>query len=131
MGGFYYVLIPLASLRGRWFPGSWRRFQRLFATNPPLERCEIAPLAMMRKLSSLTSWGGPPGPWGLGGAMARSLEEAEAENATLSDRNATLTRELMALQSGNEAVEKNARENLGLIKEGEVYYQFIEEPDSP
>ena len=34
---------------------------------------------MMRKLSSLTSWGGPPGPWGLGGAMARSLEEAEAE----------------------------------------------------
>jgi len=38
---------------------------------------------------------------------------------------------LMALQNGNDAVEKNARENLGLIKEGEVYYQFIEEPDSP
>ena len=63
--------------------------------------------------------------------LASHLEEAEAENATLSDRNATLTRELMALQNGNEAVEKNARENLGLIKEGEVYYQFIEEPDSP
>ncbi len=62
--------------------------------------------------------------------LASQLEGAEAENATLSDRNATLTRELMALQSGNEAVEKNARENLGLIKEGEVYYQFIEEPDS-
>ena len=63
--------------------------------------------------------------------LASQLEEAEAENATLSDRNATLTRELMALQNGNEAVEKNARENLGLIKEGEVYYQFIEEPSSP
>ena len=63
--------------------------------------------------------------------LATRMEEAEAENATLSDRNATLTRELMALQSGNEAVEKNARENLGLIKDGEVYYQFIEEPDSP
>ena len=63
--------------------------------------------------------------------LASQLEEAEAENATLSDRNDTLTRELMALQNGNEAVEKNARENLGLIKEGEVYYQFIEEPDSP
>ena len=63
--------------------------------------------------------------------LAGQLEEAEAENATLSDRNATLTRELMALQNGNEAVEKNARENLGLIKEGEGYYQFIEEPDSP
>ena len=63
--------------------------------------------------------------------LASQLEEAEAENATLSDRNATLTRELMALQNGNDAVEKNARENLGLIKEGEIYYQFIEEPDSP
>lgn len=63
--------------------------------------------------------------------LGTRMEEAEAENATLSDRNATLTRELMALQSGNEAVEKNARENLGLIKDGEVYYQFIEEPDSP
>ena len=63
--------------------------------------------------------------------LASQLEEAEAENATLSHRNAALTRELMALKSGNEAVEKNARENLGLVKEGEVYYQFIKEPDSP
>ncbi len=63
--------------------------------------------------------------------LAIQLEEAEAENATLSNRNATLTRELIALQSGNEAVEKSARENLGLIKEGEVYYQFIEGADSP
>ncbi len=63
--------------------------------------------------------------------LASQLEEAEAENATLSDRNAILTRELLALRSGDEAVEKNARENLGLIKQGEVYYQFIEEPDSP
>ena len=63
--------------------------------------------------------------------LARQLEEAEAENATLSDRNAILTRELLALRSGDEAVEKNARENLGLIKQGEVYYQFIEQPDSP
>ena len=63
--------------------------------------------------------------------LASQLEEAEAENATLSDRNATLTRELMALQNGNDAVEKNARENLGLIKEGEAYYQFVEEPKAP
>ena len=59
------------------------------------------------------------------------LEEAEAENAELTARNAELTREVIALQSGTEAVEKNARENLGLIKEGEVYYQFIEEPKAP
>ena len=59
------------------------------------------------------------------------LEEAEKENAELTARNAELTREVIALQGSTEAVEKNARENLGLIKEGEVYYQFVEEPKAP
>ena len=59
------------------------------------------------------------------------LEEAEAENAELTARNAALTKEVIALQGGIAAVEKNARENLGLIKEGEVYYQFVEEPKAP
>ena len=59
------------------------------------------------------------------------LEEAEAENAELTARNAALAQEVIALQGGTEAVERNARENLGLIKEGEVYYQFVEEPTAP
>ena len=63
--------------------------------------------------------------------LSAQLGEAEIENAELSARNESLTREVMALQGGTEAVEKNARENLGLIKEGEVYYQFVEEPESP
>ena len=40
------------------------------------------------------------------------LEEAEAENAELTARNAELTQEVIALQGGTEAVEKNARETL-------------------
>ena len=63
--------------------------------------------------------------------LQAQLEEVEAENAELTARNEALTREVIALQDGTEAVEKNARENLGLIKEGEVYYQFIEEPKAP
>ena len=63
--------------------------------------------------------------------MSAELAAAETENAKLTERNESLTREVMALQAGTEAVEKNARENLGLIKEGEVYYQFVEEPDAP
>ena len=59
------------------------------------------------------------------------LEEAEAENSELTARNVALTKEVIALQVGTEAVEKNARENLGLIREGEVYYQFVEEPKAP
>ena len=70
---------------------------------------------------------------GLGEANRLSvrLQNAEAENAELSARNEALTNEVIALQGGNEAVEKNARENLGLIKEGEIYYQFVEETESP
>ena len=49
------------------------------------------------------------------------LEEAEAENAELTARNAALTQEVIALQGGTEAVEKNARENLGLIKDCLLY----------
>ncbi|GIR82476.1 MAG: hypothetical protein CM15mP84_02240 [Cellvibrionales bacterium] len=62
--------------------------------------------------------------------LASQLEAAEAENATLSDRNATLTRELMACKAEMKRSRRRAREP-GLIKEGGVYYQFIEEPDSP
>ena len=63
--------------------------------------------------------------------LSQQLTDAETENASLTARNDKLTREVLALQGGNEAVEKNARENLGLIKEGEVYYQFVEESESP
>jgi len=63
--------------------------------------------------------------------LGQQLAEAENENASLTVRNDRLTREVLALQGGNDAVEKNARENLGLIKEGEVYYQFVEETESP
>jgi len=63
--------------------------------------------------------------------LGRQLAEAENENASLTARNDRLTREVLALQGGNDAVEKSARENLGLIKEGEVYYQFVEEAESP
>ncbi|MDG2461424.1 MAG: septum formation initiator family protein [Luminiphilus sp.] len=59
--------------------------------------------------------------------LREQLAQAEAENAALTARNDVLAQEVVALQNGMEAVEKSARENLGLIKEGEIYYQFIEE----
>jgi len=41
-------------------------------------------------------------------------------------RNATLTAEVMDLRKGQEAIEEIARYNLGLIKDGESFYQVIE-----
>lgn len=47
-------------------------------------------------------------------------------NTELQVRNAVLEREVMELQSGNKGVEQRAREQLGLVKEGETFYQIVE-----
>lgn len=59
--------------------------------------------------------------------LQRQVEQAEQENTRLRERNDALAREVLELQSGNAVVERRAREELGLIKEGEVYFQFLED----
>lgn len=60
--------------------------------------------------------------------LLQQVSEQEEINRQLQERNAVLEREVLELQSGNEGVEQRAREQLGLIREGEVYYQFVDEP---
>lgn len=73
--------------------------------------------------------------WIADGSMAekRRLEQQVVEqtevNRQLSQRNAVLEREVLELQTGNEAVEERAREQLGLIREGEVFYQVVEKKE--
>jgi cell division protein FtsB len=75
--------------------------------------------------------------WIAEGSMAekRRLEQQVVEqtevNRALSERNAVLEREVLELQTGNETVEERAREQLGLIREGEVFYQVVEKSDDP
>ena len=70
--------------------------------------------------------------WIAEGSLAekRRLEQQVVQqtevNRKLSQRNAVLEREVLELQTGNEAVEERAREQLGLIREGEVFYQVVE-----
>jgi cell division protein FtsB len=54
-----------------------------------------------------------------------------AINTELRERNAILEREVLELQSGNGGVEQRAREQLGLVREGETFYQVVEQPDQP
>lgn len=61
--------------------------------------------------------------------LQRQVESAERENALLRERNNALSREVLELQSGNAVVEERAREELGLIREGEVFYRFVEDND--
>ena len=55
--------------------------------------------------------------------------EQTAINTELRERNAVLEREVLELQSGNGGVEQRAREQLGLVREGETFYQVVEPPD--
>ena len=61
--------------------------------------------------------------------LQQQVKSAERENALLRERNDALSREVLELQSGNAVVEARAREELGLIREGEIFYRFVEDSD--
>ena len=56
------------------------------------------------------------------------VEEQTLINSELTARNAVLEREVLELQNGNKGLEQRAREQLGLIREGETYYQVVDSP---
>ncbi|PMB54598.1 cell division protein FtsB [Coxiella endosymbiont of Rhipicephalus microplus] len=47
-----------------------------------------------------------------------------AVNKKLAERNAILMADIFDLKHGNEAIEEHARNDLGMIKKGEVFYQI-------
>ncbi|CAA0123640.1 Cell division protein FtsB [Halioglobus japonicus] len=58
------------------------------------------------------------------------VEEQTRINEELQARNAVLEREVLELQTGKKGVEQRAREQLGLVREGEMFYQIVETPES-
>ena len=69
--------------------------------------------------------------WGEGGRLElrrlqQQAEDYERENARLRDRNRELARQVMDLKSGDTVLEQRAREELGLTRDDEIYYQFVE-----
>lgn len=56
------------------------------------------------------------------------IEDQKRINSELQARNAVLEREVLELQSGNKGVEERAREELGLVREGETFYQIVDKP---
>lgn len=61
--------------------------------------------------------------WRLRNAVAEQREE----NRILRERNASLAAEVRDLKEGQEALEERARTELGMIEEGETFFQVIEE----
>ena len=58
--------------------------------------------------------------------LHQDVEFQRQENVELRERNAALEAEVKDLQQGFDAIEEHAREDLGMVKEGETFYQVVE-----
>ena len=58
--------------------------------------------------------------------LDKKLAQQEEKNNVLAARNRAIEADILELKSGDQALEEQARYDLGMVKQGEVYYQFID-----
>jgi len=56
--------------------------------------------------------------------LEKKLAIEEQENKQLAARNRAIEADILELQSGEQALEEQARYELGMVKDDEIYYQF-------
>ena len=57
--------------------------------------------------------------------MQHDVQAQKEENSRLADRNRVLEAEVGDLKDGVAAIEERARNELGMIKKGETFYQIV------
>ena len=57
--------------------------------------------------------------------LHQKIATEQAKNQVLQTRNDKLYAEVLALKTGDHAIESRARGELGLIKQGEIFYQIV------
>ncbi len=57
--------------------------------------------------------------------LKHNIAEINKENSALQERNSHMAAEVKDLKQGDEAIEERARDDLGLVKPGEVFYQIV------
>lgn len=60
--------------------------------------------------------------------LKKAIAQSQQHNQALEKRNNHLIKRIMVLKSGKGMVEDLAREQMGMIKQNEEYYQFVGEP---
>jgi cell division protein FtsB len=73
-------------------------------------------------------WG--HGGWLRGRELERQLSAQQQKNADLKLRNERLQGEVQDLEQGTDAIEERARYELGMIKDSEIFVQFVS-PNQP
>lgn len=59
-------------------------------------------------------------------SLNKQIADQQGENERLLERNRILEAEVLELKQGMETVEERARQELGMVKEGETLFQLIE-----
>ena len=59
--------------------------------------------------------------------LHKAIGSQRVENDQLTERNRALAAEVEGLKQGLEAIEERARVELGMIREGEVFHQVVED----
>jgi cell division protein FtsB len=87
----------------------------------------IVALAMLLLLLQYSMWFGRGGARDVAG-LKDQIAAQEAENARLDARNNALLAEVMDLKQGMDAIEEIARSEMGMVRQGEVFFQVLETP---
>jgi cell division protein FtsB len=61
--------------------------------------------------------------------LSSELEAQKQRLGELEERNRKLEAQVLDLQNGFDAYEERARNDLGMIKEGETFFQLVEPPN--
>ncbi|UXY14280.1 cell division protein FtsB [Chitiniphilus purpureus] len=82
-------------------------------------------LALMIMLLQWPLWVGK-GSWLRVWQLDQELADKRADNESLRERNAALAAEVLDLKTGTDAIEERARNELGMIRKDEVFFQILD-----
>lgn len=60
--------------------------------------------------------------------LRQEIAAQRAENVRLKDRNAALEAQVKDLKSGSAAIDELARSQMGMIRKGDTFYQYVAPP---
>lgn len=63
--------------------------------------------------------------------LRQEIAAQKVENVRFKDRNAALEAQVKDLKSGTAAIDELARSQMGMIRRGDTFYQYVATPNAP